>query len=162
MEKPSGQEIDLEKSVEASVVSPKTNSLDKRTLSPEYFVISSAPAPSKLARWNAWIESLAGLEARGIARVLPEERHGISILAYAQMAMLWFSMNVTAINLEIGLLGPLVFNLGFVDSVMMATFGTLLGAAGTAYMSIWGAQSGNRTMVCYGPFSLGSFSILRS
>lgn len=29
----------------------------------------------KIATWNERIESLAGLEARGITRVLPEERH---------------------------------------------------------------------------------------
>lgn len=68
-------------------------------------------------------------------------------MGYAQMAILWFSANVTANNLAVGLLGPLVFELGFLDSAMMATFGSLIGSIPTAYMSIWGAQSGNRTMV---------------
>lgn len=105
------------------------------------------PVPTTIQRWNAKVESLAGLEARGIARVMPEERHGSSVMGYAQMAILWFSANVTANNLAVGLLGPLVFELGFVDSAMMATFGSFLGSIPTAYMSIWGAQSGNRTMV---------------
>ena len=152
MDQSFAQPIDAEKFNQGSVISPSSNSLAKHPVSSELFVSSSVPLPSKLAQWNTWIESLAGLEARGIARVSPEERHRDSVRGYAQMAILWFSTNVTANNLVVGLLGPLVFNLGFVDSAMMATFGSLLGSAGTAYMSIWGAQSGNRTMVCYHPF----------
>ena len=113
---------------------------------------SITPVPTTLARWNAKIESLAGLEARGIARVLPEERQRPSVRGYLQMAILWFSANITANNLAVGLLGPLLFELGFVDSVMCAVFGSLVGSLPTAYMSIWGAQSGNRTMVRY-PFN---------
>ena len=64
------------------------------------------------------------------------------------MATIWFSANVTANNLAVGLLGPLIFGLGFTDSALTACFGCVVGSAVTAYMSIWGAQSGNRTMVC--------------
>ena len=148
MDQPNAQSIDLEK------YSPESTSPERHTHSPEQSVVSPMAVPGRLARWNTRIEGLAGLEARGIARVPPEERHSGSFLGYAQMAMLWFSANVTANNLAVGLLGPLVFDLGFVDSVMMATFGALLGSAGAAYMSIWGAQSGNRTMVCWGPLAL--------
>ncbi|KAI4189693.1 MAG: hypothetical protein L6R41_001302 [Letrouitia leprolyta] len=105
------------------------------------------PVPRKLSQWNRRIENLAGLEARGITRVLPEERHEASLLGYIQMAMLWFSANVSANNLAVGMLGPLLFNLGFLDSAMCSVGGILVGSAATAYMSIWGAQSGNRTMV---------------
>ena len=154
MDQPNAQPIDLEKFIEPAVIPPESTSPEKHTNSSEQSVVSPMPVPGRLARWNARIEGLAGLEARGIARVPPDERHQGSFLGYAQMAMLWFSANVTANNLAVGLLGPLVFDLGFVDSVMMATFGALLGSAGAAYMSIWGAQSGNRTMVCWGPFVL--------
>lgn len=151
---------DVEKVAHDLAIS-RNNSLEKRTRSSESFVVSSVPVPHTLAQWNTRIESLAGLEARGIARVPPEERHEGSVMGYAQMTILWFSANVTANNLAVGLLGPLVFNLGFVDSAMMATFGSLLGSAATAYMSIWGAQSGNRTMVSYGPF-INDLPVLRS
>lgn len=104
-------------------------------------------ANSRFARFNARIESLAGLEARGIARVLPDERQPGSPAGYVQMALLWFSANLTANHLAVGLLGPLEFKLGFVDAALCAVFGALVGSLGTAYMSIWGAQSGNRTMV---------------
>ena len=103
--------------------------------------------PSTLSRLNAKIEALAGLEARGIVRVEEDERHGLSWLGYLQMAVMWYSANITANNLAVGLLGPLVFGLGFLDSAMTATFGIIVGSAVTAYMSTWGAQSGNRTMV---------------
>ena len=106
------------------------------------------PVPSKLRQLNEKIEGLAGLEARGIRRVLPEERHDISPLRYAQIAIVWFSANVSANNLAAAFLGPLTFQLGFVDSVMMVVFGTLLGCLVVGYTSIWGPQSGNRTMVC--------------
>ena len=80
--------------------------------------------------------------------MLPEERHGSSLSKDFQMGLLWFSANMTANILAVGFLGPLVFTLGFVDSAMCAVFGSLLGSVVAAYMSIWGAQSGNRTMVC--------------
>lgn len=103
--------------------------------------------PPAIVSFNEKIESLAGLEARGITRVLPNERHGESILGDCQMAFLWFSANLTANNLAVGFLGPLLFELGFVDSALCAVFGAFVGCLLTAYMSIWGAASGNRTMV---------------
>lgn len=105
------------------------------------------PVPSKLRALNNWIEGLAGLEARGITRVPPEARHDISPLRYAQIAFVWYSANISANNLTVGMLGPIVFHLGFVDSVMMAVWGCLVGSLFTAYMSTWGPRSGNRTMV---------------
>ena len=102
----------------------------------------------RLKRWNDKIEGLAGLEARGITRVLPEEKHDISLMGYAQMFILWFSVNVTVNNLAVGFLGPLVFSLGWVDSVLLTVFGCALGSVGTSYSSTWGAESGNRTLVC--------------
>lgn len=108
----------------------------------------SLPVPSTLQKWNAKIESLGGLEARGIARVLPEQRHATSRMGYVQMTLIWFSANVSANNLTIAMLGPLVFQLGFFDCALCAVFGVIVGSISTAYMSTWGAQSGNRTMVC--------------
>lgn len=130
---------DLEKS--AQTLNTSTDDSEDIHVSP------SIPVPNRFRRWNAKIESLAGLEARGITRVLPEERHAASLRNYVQMALLWFSSNLTANNLAVGLLGPLVFSLGFVDSALCTVFGAFLGSVGTAYMSTWGAQSGNRTMV---------------
>ena len=119
---------------------------------PHNFAATSSiiiPPQSRFARWNSKIESFAGLEARGITRVEPWERQEASLMGYVQMMLIWFSSNITANNLAVGLLGPLVYELSFLDSAFCAVFGALVGCLGTAYMSIWGAQSGNRTMVLF-------------
>lgn len=123
---------------------------------------SAAPAPSqdsdlengeklsigsRLKQWNTRIESLSGFEQGGITRILPEQRHPSSVKGDIQMLLLWLSANVSINNLAVGLLGPLLFGLGFLDSSLCAVFGASLGAVSTAYMSIWGPQSGCRTMV---------------
>ncbi|KAF7546312.1 hypothetical protein G7Z17_g8529 [Cylindrodendrum hubeiense] len=106
------------------------------------------PAPSSFfANFNHRIEGLAGLEARGIERVPSDERQAASHAADLQVAVLWFSANLSLNNLATGLFGPMVFGLGFLDSALLAVFGTILGAFSTAYMATWGPQSGNRTMV---------------
>ena len=130
---------DLEKGNVHDVPSP---SPDLSVVNPETLSV-----PGKFATWNSKIESFAGLEARGIERVLPSERQKASTSAYLQMALLWFSTNVTANNLTLGLLGPLVYELSFLDSALCAVFGSFVGSIGASYMSIWGPQSGNRTMV---------------
>ena len=101
----------------------------------------------KLAHWNAKVEGLAGLEARGITRVLPEEKHGGGINGYLQMFALWFSINLVATNIITGLLGPLVFQLGWVDCVCIVIFANALSSCGASYTSTFGPESGNRTMV---------------
>ncbi len=110
--------------------------------------------PSYLQKCNARMESLAGFESRGITRVMPEERSRPSLASDVQVAVLWFSANVSVNNLAVGLFGPLVFDLGFLDSALCATFGGLIGSLSTSYMSIWGPLSGNRTMVsCWNKFA---------
>ncbi len=137
------REIDIEKSTNAVAVSSRSNSSEHTATE----LTAPITIRQKLCTWNQRIENLAGLETRGIKRVHPEERHAASVSVDTQMAMMWFSANISANNLAVGLLGPLLFGLGFVDSAMCAFGGILVGAAATAYMSIWGAQSGNRTMV---------------
>lgn len=117
---------------------------------PRFSVVNNESGPeavSKIAKWNARIESLAGLEARGITRVMPSERHEPSTFEYWQMGLQWLSTNITANNLAVGLLGPLVYKLSFLDSALCSVFGALLGSMGTAYISTWGPRSGHRTMV---------------
>lgn len=103
----------------------------------------------RLARWNARVEGFAGLEARGIMRVLPEDKHRLRWTGYLQMFTLWFGMNLVAPNLIAGLLGPLVFNLGWVDCVCCVVFANALSSCAPAYISTFGPESGNRTMVRY-------------
>ncbi len=101
----------------------------------------------KVSRWNKAIESMRGLEARGITRVPSHEREAPSSAGYVQMVILWYSANITLNNLAVGFLGPLLFNLGFLDSAVIVTFACLVGSLGPAYTAIFGPQSGNRTMV---------------
>jgi hypothetical protein len=102
---------------------------------------------SYFKQWNTRIESLSGFEQGGITRIPLNKRQAPSFIGYVQMFLLWLSANVSINNLAVGLLGPLVFELGFLDSSLCAVFGAALGSVSTAYMSIWGAQSGCRTMV---------------
>ena len=99
-------------------------------------------------RWVDRLESLAGLEARGVERV-PEEARARMVTTgdYLQMAMVWFSVNLTANNLTIGILGPATFYLGLKDAMWIAFFGSLTGSAFAAYISTFGPISGNRTLV---------------
>lgn len=143
-------ENDVEKrgEVKATEVNVTTNDGSDTSCSDQHDI---APTPvllkGNLAKWNAKVERLAGLEARGITRVLPEEQHGGGLRGYLQMALLWFSLNMAATNVITGLLGPLVFQLGWVDSVCIVIFATGLSACGPSYTATFGPQSGNRTMV---------------
>ena len=110
-----------------------------------------APTPNllkgRLAVWNDKVEGLSGLEARGIKRVMPDEKTGGGLCVYIQMFLLWFSINLVAINITTGLLGPLLFELGWVDSVYIVVFAIMISACGPAYTSTFGPLSGCRTMV---------------
>ena len=107
--------------------------------------------PATVSRWVRTIESLKGLEARGISRVLPHERESPSLMGYVQMTILWYSANITANNLAVGFLGPLLFHLGFLDSALIVVFSCWMGSCGPAYTAIFGPPSGNRTMVGVAP-----------
>lgn len=123
--------------------SPKSEANLESQLSDEEQPLRSG----RFVAWNEKISSLKWLETRGIERVPESERHTVSASNYVQMALLWFSTNVTANNISVGMLGPLSFGLGFTDAALCATFGVVLGAAGVAYMSTFGPTGGNRTMV---------------
>ena len=87
------------------------------------------------------------LEARGIQRVEADERHDLRSLGYKQIAILWFSINLAANNITLGMLGPAVFGLGFLDSTLCAVFGMLVGCLPVAYIATFGPRSGCRTMI---------------
>ena len=87
------------------------------------------------------------LEARGIQRVLPEHRHSTQRLGFIQVSLLWISINLTANSITLGMLGPAVFYLSFLDSALCAILGMLVGSVPVAYVATFGPRSGNRTMV---------------
>lgn len=96
------------------------------------------------------LENAMGLESRGIERV-PEalRERETTFEDYAQMSVIWFSSNITANNLLVGLLGPLLFGVGLVDAMVLGAFGAMFGAMCTAYIGTFGPMSGCRTMVSH-------------
>ena len=144
-------EQDLEKSGVAAQVNPTTHHGSDTPSNNSSVEHEVAPTPNllrgRLAKWNDKVESLSGLEARGVRRVMPDERTDRGLCVYIQMFLLWFSINLVAINITSGLLGPLLFELGWVDSVCVVVFAIMISACGPAYTSTFGPLSGCRTMV---------------
>lgn len=99
-------------------------------------LIEDLPPPTNFAqRWALKLEHLAGVEARGIERVPEAIRAPHATLGdYAQMCVIWFSANVTMNNLIIGFLGPLLFEVGLKDAMILSAFGAYVGATGPGYV----------------------------
>jgi hypothetical protein len=111
---------------------------------------TDATQPGRLQRiWNGFERQLVAynLEARGIQRVEPDERQDLRLLGYSQVAIMWFSVNLAANNITLGMLGPVVFALGFVDACCLSVFGAFVGSLVVAYIATFGPKSGNRTMI---------------
>lgn len=87
------------------------------------------------------------LEARGIQRVDENERIRLSWVSYLQVFLLWSSINLAANNITLGMLGPAVYALSFLDSSLCSVFGAFVGSLVAAWSATWGPVSGNRTMV---------------
>ncbi|KAK5134034.1 hypothetical protein LTR08_007039 [Meristemomyces frigidus] len=106
-------------------------------------------AGKNTSHWKTFERTLLryNLEARGIQRVLPEHRHDMQQLGFMQITMLWISINLAANNLTLGMLGPAVYDLPFLDSSLCAVFGGIVGSIPVAYIATFGPLSGNRTMV---------------
>ena len=112
------------------------------------------PPPSKHLRLIRWL-TIPEIEERGIQRVLPSDSNPIPApLTYIQPFLFWFSINLAAVNITLGMLGPLLFSLSFTDSSLCAVFGSILGSSAVAYISTFGPESGVRTMV-FARFTMG-------
>ena len=116
--------------------------------------LSSLSPPSsfagKIGRYTKLIEQRLvqyNLEARGIQRVEPHETHNLSWKRHMQVFLLWFSINLAAVNITLGMLAPTVYALSFKDAALCAVFGSLTGSLPVAYIATWGPVSGNRAMV---------------
>ena len=105
---------------------------------------------TKLAAYSRSFEQTLikyNLEERGVKRVEPHETNPLSWKSYLQAFSLWVSINLAAVNVTLGMLGPTVYLLSFKDAAFCAVFGSLLGSCPVAYIATWGPVSGNRTMV---------------
>lgn len=112
-------------------------------------LIEDIPPPTNaFQRWALKLEKVVGVEARGIERVPEEIRaQNASLKHYLQICVIWFSSNITANNMILGFLGPILFEVGLRDAMILSTFGAFVGAAGAGYTSTFGPVSGCRTMV---------------
>jgi hypothetical protein len=87
------------------------------------------------------------LEGRGIQRVGEDERISLTWISYLQVFLLWLSINLAANNITLGMLGPAVYGLSFLDSSLCSIFGAVVGSLAAAWLATWGPVSGNRTLV---------------
>lgn len=87
------------------------------------------------------------IEARGIQRVEEQERHALTWVTYLQVFLLWVSINLAANNITLGMLGPSIYGLSFLDSSLCSVFGAIVGSIAAAWSATWGPISGNRTLV---------------
>lgn len=98
-----------------------------------------------LHKFNTKLDSF-GVELRGIHRVPAEERiHSAQIVL--KLILLWFSACGGLSSMSGFFLGPLIFGLGFKDSMTAGIFGALLGCFIAAYAATMGPRSGLRQMV---------------
>jgi NCS1 nucleoside transporter family len=107
----------------------------------------------RLKRLGRWMRQ-CNLEVRGIERVIPADRYSLAELGFVQVGTLWFSVNLTANNIILGMLGPAIYRLSFVDASLCAVLGMSVGVLPVAYISTFGPLTGLRTMV-FARFSMG-------
>lgn len=118
-----------------------------------YHVVDATAIPDDLVtnKWQVLANKLIGFigaEARGVERVDESLRtKRTEWKDYYEMTSIWFSVNLTANILTIGVLGPVSFGLGGIDSMMCCLFGTAFGSIATCYMASFGPMSGNRSLV---------------
>jgi hypothetical protein len=144
---------DIEKGPEQHPISTKDN--ERSTLRDDAPPVGSQDKPresglsicTRLKAISKRIESLSGLEARGIRRVEAFEKTSETTLSGIGIVLLWISINLAAQNIALGIIGPTVYELGFVDASLCAVFGGIVGSIPVAYTATWGPISGNRTLV---------------
>lgn len=160
---PADGDVDVEKHVPESAVPHGQNvsptgahegeSLENGLRSSTAFQRGSHSPPGPFARLQSYMTRFEAqlvaynLEARGIARVEVGERIQLGWFAYLQVFVLWVSINLAANNIILGMLGPAVYELSFLDASLCAIFGALVGSLPTAWIATWGPVSGNRTLV---------------
>ncbi|KAF9888256.1 hypothetical protein FE257_008825 [Aspergillus nanangensis] len=110
--------------------------------------IPESMVSNKFLQWANNLVRNTGAEARGIERVDEALRTAkVALSQYVKMAFVWFSTNLTANILTIGVMGPTTFGLGGIDSMMCCLFGTTFGSVVTCYMATYGPISGCRSLV---------------
>ncbi|GMM45772.1 Tpn1 protein [Pichia kluyveri] len=111
-----------------------------------------------------FIDSL-GVESKGIHRYLPNERYNEnSVKPYISTLGLWISGCGGLTSMSSYFLGPLIYQLGLKDAMLIGNFGTLVGCLVAAYCATMGPRSGLRQMCSarylFGPWMVRVVSII--
>ncbi|KAH3670739.1 hypothetical protein OGAPHI_001254 [Ogataea philodendri] len=109
-----------------------------------------------LQKFSGKIDSL-GVESRGLERCMPYERSQSRALVLSIIG-LWISGCGGLTSMSSFFLGPLLFGLGYKDSMVVGLLGTLLGCVLPAYSATLGPRSGLRQL-CLMRFLFGRFAI---
>ena len=81
--------------------------------------IDPTATTTKLQRLCNRLDAATGVEARGIERVPDALRNRkISTRDYVNMGLVWLSINCTANNMTVGIIGPSLYGLGLVDAIV--------------------------------------------
>lgn len=105
--------------------------------------VATTKAGSLNQKFRHWIRT-AGAEEGGIERVPEENRTNQKPHS---LFTIFMSANVCVATLAFGTLGPGLFELGFVDSMLCLLFFNIIGSISTALMATMGPKLGLRTMV---------------
>lgn len=113
---------------------------------------------------SAFVDSL-GVESKGIHRYMPNERYPEnSWKAYISTLGLWISGCGGLTSMSSFFLGPLLFKLGYKDTIICGLFGLLLGCLVAAYCATMGPRSGLRQMCSarylFGPWMVRFVSLI--
>lgn len=107
-----------EKYAGTSAASPASSSVHEGMIG-DVNDATTIQAENAMQRWANSIDRLAGVEARGIVRVPDELRERpVALSDYLHMFTIWFSMNCTANQMTLGILGPVAYGLGLTDAIM--------------------------------------------
>lgn len=143
----SGGDVDLEKAPRVD------NAYESRSneTTEAYDNISDGAVPGESFEYGdslyARIQRIAGkfnVEQRGIERVPENERTDTS---YFNISSMWLAANMVVSSFAIGVLGGSLFELGFVDAVLVCLFFNLLGVLTVCFFSCFGPAFGLRQMV---------------
>ncbi|ODQ46337.1 hypothetical protein PICMEDRAFT_51848 [Pichia membranifaciens NRRL Y-2026] len=113
---------------------------------------------------SQFVDSL-GVESKGIHRYLPSERYDKNSWGpYISTLGLWISGCGGLTSMSSFFLGPLIFGLGYKDTLICGILGTLLGCLVAAYCSTMGPRSGLRQMCSarylFGPWMVRVVSLI--
>lgn len=111
-----------------------------------------------LDRASRWLDSHGG-ESKGIHRYLAEERGDGSLARMLlKVCGLWISGCGGLTSMSSYFLGPLIFGLGYRDTLLYGILGTLVGCVVAAYTATMGPRSGLRQM-CSARYLFGPWMV---